>query len=443
MVNFFGIIAGVFTAYGALALSDGESDVKETHFYGIGSAQLVSEAVTPWVSPISEELALAMTADGEPFNATRVVEGTSNPNHDLYILSTQGDPARYLGSIDVGKFVTEGAHPQGLTSHRILDMMVMKKAKQDGVHQLLLSFAATNISENCRTNNLALISFTTNQQQGEVKFDGEILFESTCFQAQSPEQKNLSGLGGRIAVLHPTEQTTTRDLEVLLTVGDYVPIPGRASSFSHPVRTHSGSVLNIKRSRTKVLVSGLRNPQGIALVEIRPGRFEVLTSEHGPRGGDEINVIQEGLDYGWPDYSYGTSYGPSTLSDKPNNEGSSGDSTLPFFSWLPSIAPSQILQVQGPEFEKWWGVNSEGQRLGDVLVSSLGAQSLYRLRIEGGVVRYVEAIPIGERIRSFAQLPSGKLLLGTDSGKVLLLSRVSEWDESAGDFEPVDTKGRG
>ena len=432
-----GVTTGVLSAFGGLAFLEADSAPLETHFYRLGSTLLFSGASTPWVSPISEEEALAMTSDGEPFNEVRVVEGTSNPNHDLYLISTQGNPALYLGSINVETFVTMGAHPKGLTSHRILDMQVLKTSQEGGPHQFLLSFAATNFMENCRTTNLVLVTLPRVPQQPVSSFTGDIIFESPCFPTESLEEKNLSGLGGRIAVVPAAETSNTGKLEVLLTVGDYLPLSDSSTSFSHPVRTHSGTVLHIKGKQTQALVSGLRNPQGIAFVEFWSGQTEVMTSEHGPRGGDELNIIEDGLDYGWPNYSYGSSYGPNTLSDKPNYEGQSGGSSLPFFSWLPSIAPSQILQVEGPEFSKWWGVTSEDRTVGDVLVSSLRAESIYRLRIEGDSVRYVEPILIGERIRSFSQLPSGRLLLGTDSGKVFLLSRISEWDSVAGEFAPV------
>jgi glucose/arabinose dehydrogenase len=158
----------------------------------------------------------------------------------------------------------------------------------------------------------------------------------------------------------------------------------------------------------------------------------LLTAEHGPRGGDEINIIEEGKDYGWPQNSYGTAYAPENLNDKPTFEGQIVRGELPLFSWLPSVAPSQLVQAAGPEFSKWWASGVEPNRAGDLIVSTLKDQSLHRLRIEEGAVRYVERIEVGDRIRSLSQLLDGKLLLGTDSGKALLLSADTEWSSEEG-----------
>ena len=158
----------------------------------------------------------------------------------------------------------------------------------------------------------------------------------------------------------------------------------------------------------------------------------LLETEHGARGGDELNIIDFGLDYGWPQYSYGTAYRPDNPDDKPENEGLATDGFPPFFSWVPSIAPSQVLQVSGQEFSSWWMSRQGAESYGDILVSTLGDKAIHRIRIEDDSVRYSERIEIGERIRSFAELPSGKLLVGTDSGKVLLLSAKSEWSSSEG-----------
>jgi glucose/arabinose dehydrogenase len=174
----------------------------------------------------------------------------------------------------------------------------------------------------------------------------------------------------------------------------------------------------------------------MAFAEIGNGQFEILTSEHGPRGGDELNVIQEGSDYGWPKVSYGTNYGPNSPRNMADVEGSSNGYAPPLFSWVPSIAPSQILQVQPGELSNWWSVRTEKERYGDMLVSSLAAQSIFRLRIERGVVRYVESIPVGQRIRTFSQTPAGKLVIGADSGQILVIGKSKEWSSSEGELVP-------
>ena len=167
-----------------------------------------------------------------------------------------------------------------------------------------------------------------------------------------------------------------------------------------------------------VLTSGHRNPQGLFM---NSNSGDLWSTEHGPRGGGELNLLVEGSDYGWPDVTLGAPYG-SNLNDgnwEVGRYGSNHESfAKPIYSWLPSIAPSALVAYTGNEFTAWSG---------DLIVSSLRDEALHRVRISDSRVLFVERIPIGERdsetlrIRDLVSVSDGRLLLTFDSGQVAIM----------------------
>lgn len=151
---------------------------------------------------------------------------------------------------------------------------------------------------------------------------------------------------------------------------------------------------------------GNRNIQGMT---IHPETGEIWSNEHGPRGGDEINIIRAGNNYGWPEVTYGIDYSGATISDKTTMEGV----TEPLHYWDPSIAPSGMAFYTGDQFPEWQG---------DLFVGALKMQKLVRLRIKDEKVTEEEDLltALGERIRDVRMGPDGALWLLTDSanGKV-------------------------
>ncbi|MBL3557402.1 MULTISPECIES: PQQ-dependent sugar dehydrogenase [Marinobacter] len=151
---------------------------------------------------------------------------------------------------------------------------------------------------------------------------------------------------------------------------------------------------------------GNRNIQGMT---IHPETGEIWSHEHGPRGGDEINIIRAGNNYGWPDVTYGIGYSGAAISDKTTMEGV----TDPLHYWDPSIAPSGMAFYTGEEFPEWQG---------DLFVGALKMQKLVRLSIENEEVTEEEDLleDLGERIRDVRMGPDGALWLLTDDsdGKV-------------------------
>ncbi|MGE5639140.1 MAG: PQQ-dependent sugar dehydrogenase [Clostridia bacterium] len=152
---------------------------------------------------------------------------------------------------------------------------------------------------------------------------------------------------------------------------------------------------------------GHRNMQGAAL---HPQTGMLWTHEHGPQGGDEINVIRPGRNYGWPVITYGVNYGSGTKigegTAKPGME-------QPLYYWVPSIAPSGMAFYTGDKFPKWKG---------DLFVGSLKFDLLVRLRLDGEKVVKEERMLKGVlgRIRDVRVGPDGLIYLLTDESAGVL-----------------------
>jgi cytochrome c2 len=204
--------------------------------------------------------------------------------------------------------------------------------------------------------------------------------------------------GGRMALLDA--QT------LLLTVGDFG-FDGLASLEAHPQNpaTSYGKTIaiNIADGRAELFTLGNRNPQGLFID--RSGT--IWSTEHGPQGGDELNRLMRGKNYGWPYATYGTDYGSFAWPlNKP--EGEQGYQT-PVFAWVPSIGVSNLLAVEGEMFPQWRG---------DLLIASLRAQTLFRARVREGRVVYLEPIVLGSRIRDLIEGHDGRIIVLTDTEKL-------------------------
>lgn len=151
---------------------------------------------------------------------------------------------------------------------------------------------------------------------------------------------------------------------------------------------------------------GNRNIQGMTR---HPETGEIWTHEHGPRGGDEVNILNAGDNYGWPKVTYGIAYSGVPITDKTTMEGV----TDPLHYWDPSIAPSGMAFYTGDQFPDWQG---------DLFVGALKLQKLVRLRFENQKVVEEEdlLLDLNERIRDVRMGPDGVLWLLTDEsdGKV-------------------------
>jgi glucose/arabinose dehydrogenase len=159
---------------------------------------------------------------------------------------------------------------------------------------------------------------------------------------------------------------------------------------------------------------GHRNVQGAA---IHPGTGELWTSEHGPQGGDEINITRAGMNYGWPVKSYGCNYGDPVGEACRIGGGIHAPSYQePLTYWVPtSVAPAGLLFYTGRLVPQWTG---------NLFSGSLAGQALWRMTVSNNAVLTREALlgDLHERIRDVAQSPDGAIMLLTDSGKLLRLA---------------------
>jgi glucose/arabinose dehydrogenase len=152
---------------------------------------------------------------------------------------------------------------------------------------------------------------------------------------------------------------------------------------------------------------GNRNVQGAAL---HPRTGRVWTHEHGPQGGDEINVIRAGANYGWPVITYGVNYGLGTRIGEGTHK---AGMEQPLYTWVPSIAPSGMAFYTGDRFPRWQG---------DLFVGALRDQMLVRLKLEGEKVASEERMltNVLGRIRDVRDGLDGFLYLLTDERRGVL-----------------------
>ena len=198
---------------------------------------------------------------------------------------------------------------------------------------------------------------------------------------------------------------------VFLTLGDRGNRPS-----AQDLGNHAGSVIRLTEdggvprdnpfrsvagARPEIYTLGNRNVQGAA---INPGTGELWTHEHGPQGGDEVNVIRAGVNYGWPVITYGRNYGIGTrIGEGTHKEGMA----QPLYQWTPSIAPSGMAFYDGDKFPGWRG---------NLLVGALRFRLLSRLELAGErVVREERMLErtIG-RIRDVRVGPDGYVYLLSD-----------------------------
>lgn len=150
---------------------------------------------------------------------------------------------------------------------------------------------------------------------------------------------------------------------------------------------------------------GHRNPLGLAFDD--DGRLWV--AEMGPQGGDEINLIREGANYGWPRVSNGSHYGGDEIPDHADGDGYEA----PKVWWNPSVSPGSLMIYRGSMFPQWQG---------DAFVGALSGESLIRVDLDGAQADKGDQWELDQRIREVEEAPDGAIWLLTDAGQVLRLT---------------------
>jgi len=239
---------------------------------------------------------------------------------------------------------------------------------------------------------------------------GEVIFRA------SPDKKGPSHPGGRIAFLP--------DMTFLVSVGDGYDYRAEAQNLASDL----GKILRLDRNgnppadnpfigradaRAEIWTYGHRNPQGLT---VDPETGTVWEEEHGPRGGDEINRLTAGANYGWPLTTNGIDYDGTLVSERAHMAGV----VSPLLVWAPSIAPSGLAVYRGEDFKDW-----DGQ----FLSGGLASKSLVRSQLdnEGRSIKELERLIAdqGARIRDVRSGPDGFIYVLTDEadGRLLRLCR--------------------
>jgi glucose/arabinose dehydrogenase len=211
------------------------------------------------------------------------------------------------------------------------------------------------------------------------------------------------------------------DGNLFLTTGDHFTARDQAQNLGN----HLGKLIRIRPdgsvppdnpfvgragAKPEIWSYGHRNAQGLAL---HPASGKLWEHEHGPRGGDEINLIEKGKNYGWPVIGYGIDYSGAKIHESTRKEGME----QPLWYWVPSIAPSGMAFYTGDLFPAWRG---------NLFVGALASQLLARLELDGDKVVKEERLlrELRERIRDVRQGPDGALWLLADNsaGRILRLA---------------------
>ncbi|MFT6070451.1 MAG: glucose/arabinose dehydrogenase [Bacteriovoracaceae bacterium] len=226
-----------------------------------------------------------------------------------------------------------------------------------------------------------LLSTDTNSKTGRhfgsrISFDGDYVFFTMGDRGIRESAQELSNHAGSVMRLHKD---------------------GRVPKDNPFVKN--------KKAKSEIWSYGHRNPQGLVFDKERGVLFEM---EHGPRGGDEINIIKKGGNYGWPLASYGREYMlPMDVGEKLVK-----GTIQPMKFYVPSIAPSGLEVYSGKIFKKWKGDLFSGA-LKDRHLNRVSLSNLKAIKEE----RLIEDLKY--RIRSVREGPDGLLYLSTDNGKIL------------------------
>jgi glucose/arabinose dehydrogenase len=300
-------------------------------------------------------------------------------------------------------------HDDRLTPGSIGGIPTVDTRKQDGLMDLALHprFAQ---------NRMIYFTYSKPGDRGDTtvlaraRFDGAMLANVQDLFVADAWSTYGGNSGSRIAF--------GRDGTLYMTVGDR-----HEQKPAQDLRSHKGKILRLNDDGTvppdnpfvgsasahpEIFAYGVRNPQGLF---IDVSTDTVWEHEHGPRGGDELNIIARGHNYGWPAITFGINYDGTTIS----NDTARAGMDQPIVHWTPSISPSGLTLYSGRRVPAWRG---------NLFLGALSAAHLRRLEVrDGRVTHQEELVPTGrrQRIRDVREGPDGLLYVLTDAGTLLRL----------------------
>ena len=259
--------------------------------------------------------------------------------------------------------------------------------------KLLISYPRLSSSRSCVE--IAVDELVYDRKKQRIRFVSNWLTSKPCVPISAVQHT-----AGRFAVIDKKS--------VYVSIGDL----GFSDIDDRDKRGDLGSIFKL-RAKSKVKISqGHRNPQGIVLFD----KKTLIAAEHGPRGGDEINIIKEGGDYGWPFVSYGQPYGSGDYV-RPGKTGNHAGYIEPIKYWVPSIAPTELVQLPVQGWGGWGRALVLGTLREEVLVFMKVSESL-------NITQSVQ-VDMGERIRDLEVLSNGSLIATTDAGNLVTVTNSS------------------
>ena len=340
------------------------------------------------------------------YNLETVVDGLDSPwglailpDGDMLITELTGD----LRHIRNGKLVAQAVAgvPQSLYGGQggLMDIVIHPNYDENRYVYLSLSVGTDD------ANALRVI---------RGRFTGTALEDISTIFESAPSKNTLVHYGARMAFLP--------DNTLLINVGDGFDLREQAQNLSNHfgslVRvTDDGKVpqdnpfIGVAGAQPEIYSYGHRNQQSIA---VERGSGKIYQTEHGPRGGDELNLIEAGKNYGWPVATYGIDYSGARISPYTSYEGTK----QPLLDWTPSIGPSGMTIYDGAQFPDWQG---------DIFVSSLIFNKIIHIEMVNGAPQQQSDMfsEIGDRLRDIRTGNDGALYILSegDNGKLWRVSR--------------------
>jgi glucose/arabinose dehydrogenase len=267
----------------------------------------------------------------------------------------------------------------------INDIAVLSESASSA--RLLISYPRLNASRSCVE--IAVDELALDRNREKARFIAQWFVSKPCVPVSAVQHT-----AGRFEVI---DKNT-----VYMTVGDL----GYSQIGNRKKRGDLGSVFKLTARTTEKISQGHRNPQGIVLYN----NDTLMVSEHGPRGGDELNIVKKGNDYGWPFVTYGQPYGAGDYV-KPTKTGTHEGFVKPITYWVPSIAPTELVQLPNQGWGDWNSALVLGTLREEVLV-------FIRVNQQFEVTENVR-VDVGHRVRDLEVFSDGSLVMSTDSGKLI------------------------
>jgi cytochrome c2 len=285
---------------------------------------------------------------------------------------------------------------------------------QNGAVRIFVSHNRWKPEEACYVLRVSTLTTTIEALESGADSDWETLYESRpCRPVELDGEPYFGGLesGGRMALT---------DANTLLLNDGYSGF-WREQTAQNLDQTNGKSwLIDIETGKTELFSYGHRNHQGLHIDRAN----NIWATEHGPQGGDELNLLKRGSNYGWPFVSFGTQYGSFEweMSEQQNkHEGYE----QPVYAWVPSIGVSNLIRLGGEQFPAWEG---------NLLVTSLQDGTIYRLVIVENRVVVAEPMLLGPRLRDLLEMPDGRILLWTDEASIMVLANADTSDSDAALF---------